>query len=160
MRYCLSGLFELKESLHGWIWTAADTMAQDEKKSHFPCHWKTGLAFMIRDQSPPIPSDIKATSTRRRLQTQTMVKAYFYLRSHEDDHRLRSVFKFIHFGGCFRIYAFTVSVFIVFVWTEGLNAWKSLHLLSLAFTIVFVWTGPKKFQGTMLFEVVHFDPVC
>ena len=32
------------------------------------------------------------------------------------------VFKFIHFGERFRIYAFTVSVFIVFVWTEGLNA--------------------------------------
>ena len=44
------------------------------------------------------------------------------LRPHEDDHRLRSVFKFIHFGVRFRIYAFTVSVFIVFVWTEGLNA--------------------------------------
>ena len=27
-----------------------------------------------------------------------------------------------HFGERFRIYAFTVSVFIVFVWTEGLNA--------------------------------------
>ena len=48
--------------------------------------------------------------------------AYFYLRPHEDDHRLLSVFKFIHFGVRFRIYAFTVSVFIVFVWTEGLNA--------------------------------------
>ena len=62
-----------------------------------------------------------ATSTRRRLQTQTIVNAYFYLRPHKNDHRLRSVFKFIHFGVRFRIYAFTVSVFIVFVWTEGLN---------------------------------------
>ena len=65
---------------------------------------------------------IKAKSTRRRLQTQTIVNAYFYLHPHEDDHRLRSVSKFIHFGVRFRIYAFTVSVFIVFVWTEGLNA--------------------------------------
>ena len=30
--------------------------------------------------------------------------------------------KTLHFGERFRIYAFTVSVFIVFVWTEGLNA--------------------------------------
>ena len=36
--------------------------------------------------------------------------------------RIKGVFKFIHFGERFRIYAFTVSVFIVFVWTEGLNA--------------------------------------
>ena len=36
--------------------------------------------------------------------------------------RINGVFKFIHFGERFRIYAFTVSVFIVFVWTEGLNA--------------------------------------
>jgi len=36
--------------------------------------------------------------------------------------RIDDVFKFIHFGERFRIYAFTVSVFIVFVWTEGLNA--------------------------------------
>ena len=36
--------------------------------------------------------------------------------------RIDGVFKFIHFGERFRIYAFTVSVFIVFVWTEGLNA--------------------------------------
>lgn len=43
----------------------------------------------------------------------------------------------------FRVYAFTVGVFSVFVWTEGLNAYKSLRLLSFAFTIVFVWTGPK-----------------
>ena len=41
---------------------------------------------------------------------------------HEDDHRLRSVFKFIHFGVRFRIYAFAVSVFIVFVWAEGPSA--------------------------------------
>ena len=33
--------------------------------------------------------------------------------------RIDGVFKFIHFGERFRIYAFTVSVF---VWTEGLNA--------------------------------------
>ena len=69
-----------------------------------------------------------------------MVNEYFY-RPHEDDHRLRCVFKFIHLG--VRIYAFRVSVLIVFVWTEGLNAEKSLLLLSFAFTIVFVWTGPK-----------------
>ena len=36
--------------------------------------------------------------------------------------RINGVFKFIHFGERFRIYAFTVSVFIVFVWMEGLNA--------------------------------------
>ena len=36
--------------------------------------------------------------------------------------RINGVFKFIHFRERFRIYAFTVSVFIVFVWTEGLNA--------------------------------------
>ena len=36
--------------------------------------------------------------------------------------RINGVFKFIHFGELFRIYAFTVSLFIVFVWTEGLNA--------------------------------------
>ena len=35
---------------------------------------------------------------------------------------INGVFKYIHFGERFRIYAFTVSVFIVFVWTEGLNA--------------------------------------
>ena len=56
------------------------------------------------------------------VHTKTIVNAYFYLRPHEDDHRLRGVFKFIHFGVRFRIHAFTVSVFIVFVWTEGLNA--------------------------------------
>ena len=39
---------------------------------------------------------------------------------HEDDQR--GAFKFIHFGVRFRIYAFAVSVFIVFVWTEGLSA--------------------------------------
>ena len=44
-----------------------------------------------------------------------------------------SVFKFIHFGVRFRIYAFTVSFFIVFVWTEGLNAQK------FPFTIVCVY---------------------
>ena len=44
-------------------------------------------------------------------------KIYVYSRPHED-----GVFKFIHFGERFRIYACTVSVFIVFVWTEGLNA--------------------------------------
>ena len=37
-------------------------------------------------------SNSKAPSTRRRLQTQTLVNAYFYLRPHEGDHRLRSVF--------------------------------------------------------------------
>ena len=47
------------------------------------------------------------------VQTKTIVNTYFYLRPREDDHRLRSVFKFIHFGVRFRIYAFTVSVFIV-----------------------------------------------
>ena len=57
-----------------------------------------------------------------RVHTKTIVNAYFYLHPHEDDHHLRSVFKLIHFGVRFRIYAFTVSVFIVFVWTEGLNA--------------------------------------
>ena len=36
--------------------------------------------------------------------------------------RINGVFKFIHFGERFRIDAFTMSVFIVFVWTEGLNA--------------------------------------
>ena len=36
--------------------------------------------------------------------------------------RINGVFKFIHFGERFRIYAFTVSVFIVLVYTEGLNA--------------------------------------
>ena len=41
---------------------------------------------------------------------------------------------------------FTVSVFIVFVWTEGLNASKCLRLLAFAFTIVFVWTGPKRLR--------------
>ena len=35
--------------------------------------------------------------------------------------RIDGVFKVIHFGERFRISAFTVSVFIVFVWTEGLN---------------------------------------
>ena len=66
--------------------------------------------------------EFQATSTRRRLETQTIVNAYFCLRPHEDEHRLRSVFKFIHLRVRFRIYAFTVSVFIVFAWTEGLNA--------------------------------------
>ena len=31
--------------------------------------------------------------------------------------RIEGVFKFIHFGERFRICAFTVSIFIVFVWT-------------------------------------------
>ena len=31
-------------------------------------------------------------STRRRLKTQTLGNAYFYLRPHEDDHRFRSFF--------------------------------------------------------------------
>ena len=38
----------------------------------------------------------KAPSTRRRLQTQTLVNPYFYLRPHEDDHRLRNVFTRTH----------------------------------------------------------------
>ena len=38
----------------------------------------------------------KAPSTRRRLKTQTLVNAYFCLRPHEDDHRLRSVFTRSH----------------------------------------------------------------
>ena len=64
--------------------------------------------------------------------------------------RIDGVFKFIHFGERFRIYSFTVSVFIVFVWTEGLNAQKSLRLLAFAFTIVFVWMGPKSLNGRNL----------
>ena len=56
---------------------------------------------------------------------------------------INGVFKFIHFGERSWIYALTVSVFIVFVWTEGLKAQKSLRLLAFAFTIVFVWTGPQ-----------------
>ena len=34
---------------------------------------------------------------------------------------INDVFKFIQFEERFLIHAFTVSVFIVFVWTEGLN---------------------------------------
>ena len=44
--------------------------------------------------------------------------------------RIDGVFKFIHFRERFGFYTFTVSVFIVFVWTEGLNASKSLRLQS------------------------------
>ena len=44
-----------------------------------------------------------APSTRRRLSTQTIVNAYFYVRPNEDDHRLRSVLTFIYFGMRFRI---------------------------------------------------------
>ena len=47
--------------------------------------------------------------------------------------RINGVFKFIHFGECFRIYAFTVSVFVVFV--DG----RPKHIKKFAFTSVFVY---------------------
>ena len=45
----------------------------------------------------------KAPSTRRRLATQTLVNAYFYLRPHEDDHRLCSAFTRPHESACKRM---------------------------------------------------------
>ena len=55
----------------------------------------------------------------------------------------------------FRIYAFTVSVFIVFVRTEGLNALKSLCLLTFAFTNVCVYNR-LRVDGAL----VYFSSVC
>ena len=47
--------------------------------------------------------------------------------------RINGVFKFIHFGERFRIYAFTVSVFIVFVWP------RPKRIKKFAFTSVCVY---------------------
>ena len=76
--------------------------------------------------------------------------------------RINGVFKFIHFRERFRIYAFTVSVFIDFSRVDGRpNRIKKFAFTSaFAFTIVFVWTGPNKIEIFIRVDIIKKVQDC